>query len=64
MSFNLSTIEKMIDAGFKKIKLSPSLLGLKSANVQMPTPYGMFECRLNENSEPEYIIPEGMTVEL
>ena len=54
---------EMIEANFKKIKLSPSLLGLKSAKVQMPTPYGMFECRLNLNSEPEYIIPEGMTVE-
>ena len=53
---------EMIEENFKKIKLSPSLLGLKNAKVEMPTPYGMLVCNMEEGKEPQFIIPDGLSI--
>ena len=52
----LSGIE-ILEPGYKKIRLNPSLLGLENAHVQIPTPYGMIELHLHKNSAPIINIP-------
>lgn len=52
----LSGIE-ILEPGYKKIRLNPSLLGLENAHVQIPTPYGMIELHLRKNSAPIINIP-------
>lgn len=53
----------ILEPGFKRISLSPSLLGLKEAHVQIPTPMGMIELMLKEGNEPQFIIPNGIMLE-
>lgn len=48
---------QILEPGYKKIRLSPSLLGLNYANVQIPTPYGIIELFLKQGHEPEIIVP-------
>ena len=57
----LSGIE-IIEAGYKKISLSPSLLGLESADVQIPTPFGNIELKLRKGEKCEYVIPDRIEV--
>ncbi|MBQ8210336.1 MAG: hypothetical protein IJZ35_07135 [Clostridia bacterium] len=49
---------KMIKAGFEEISLSPSLLGLEKADIQIPTPYGNITVSLEKGKETVYNIPE------
>lgn len=49
---------EIIDAGFKEIRLSPSLLGLQFARVEIPSPYGMIEVIQQQGSEPIIKVPE------
>lgn len=51
---------EIVEPGFRKIRLNPSLLGLKEACVQIPTPYGMIEIKQKKNVKTEIIIPEGI----
>ena len=49
---------KMIKPGFEEISLSPSLLGLEKATVEIPTPYGNITVSLEKDKETVYNIPE------
>ena len=51
---------KMVEPGFKKISLSPRLLGLKNADVSIPTPYGMIRCVQHQGESPQIRVPEGL----
>ena len=53
----LSGLE-ILEPGFRKIRLNPSLLGLESAQVEIPTPYGMIELRMLSGAEPEIHVPQ------
>lgn len=55
----LSGIE-IKEPGFKKIALSPSLLGLKSATVKIPTPYGEIILDMKNSKNPDVSIPDGI----
>ncbi|MCQ2456322.1 MAG: hypothetical protein MJ096_03105 [Clostridia bacterium] len=57
----LSGIE-ILEPGYKKISLSPSLLGLDSAHVDVPTPFGMLTVDLEKGSEPRIFVPDGITM--
>ena len=57
----LSGLE-ILEPGYRKIRLNPSLLGLDEAKVQIPTPFGMIELRLRRGSAPEITVPEGIEV--
>ena len=48
----------IIEEGYKRIKLAPSLLGLEWARVEIPTPYGMIICKMERDSDPEIVVPE------
>ena len=54
---------EMLEENFGKVKLSPSLIGLKEAAAEMPTPYGMLRCIQKEGEKPVLIIPEGLNLE-
>jgi len=55
----LSGLE-ILEPGYRKIRLSPSLLGLKWANVEIPTPCGMVRLQLREDTSPEISVPDGI----
>lgn len=47
----------ILEAGYKKIKFAPSLLGLESASVEIPTPYGMITCVMKQGCETRFAVP-------
>ena len=51
------------EAGYKKIKLKPSLLGLKWAKVEIPTPCGMIICELEQGCKPKIAVPDEIVLE-
>ena len=55
---------EILDAGMKRIALSPSLLGLEHAKVELLTPYGKVICEQCQNKEPKLIYPKEIIVEL
>ena len=55
----LSGLE-ILEPGFKKIRLDPSLLGLESAHVEIPTPYGFITLHMESGTEPEISVPKGI----
>ena len=55
---------EILDAGIRKIRLSPSLLGLDYAKVELLTPYGKVTCEQCQNKEPKLIYPKDIIVEL
>ena len=48
--------------GMKEIKLSPSLLGLEYAKVELLTPYGKVICELQEGKKPSIQHPKEVNV--
>ena len=54
---------ELLEPGFRKIRLNPSLLGLEQAHVQIPTPYGMIELHMENGKEPVISVPNEITVE-
>ena len=53
---------EILEAGMKKISISPTLLGLKFARVELLTPYGKFVCLQNKGKTPEITAPNEITV--
>jgi hypothetical protein len=53
----------IIDPGYKKIRLAPSLLGLEWATVEIPTPYGMIICDMKQGCEPDITVPDGVILD-
>ena len=51
-------------AGMSEIELSPSLLGLKNARIELPTTYGMVICELEENENPVITAPKEIAVRI
>ncbi|MBE7042102.1 MAG: hypothetical protein E7399_01215 [Ruminococcaceae bacterium] len=53
---------KVLEAGMKRLELSPSLLGLKEARVELPTPYGMVVCDMKEGQPPVITCPKEIQI--
>ncbi|MBO5110910.1 MAG: hypothetical protein J6D21_09365 [Clostridia bacterium] len=53
---------EICEAGFKAIRLSPTLLGLSHATVEIPTPYGTVTVRQEEGRPPEITLPHEITL--
>ncbi|MBQ7153241.1 MAG: hypothetical protein IJR83_04800 [Clostridia bacterium] len=51
---------EIIEPGFKRIALSPALLGLRYARVRIPAPQGEIRIDLEEGKKPEVYVPEGI----
>lgn len=50
--------------GLPEITLTPSLLGLKKAKVELLTQYGMIVCKLEENCKPKVTHPDEVIVHI
>ena len=51
---------KLLENGYRKIRLSPKLHGLKSADILFPTPFGDIHVVMAEGEETKIEIPEGI----
>ncbi len=54
----------IVEAGYKKVKLNPTLLGLENASVEIPTPYGMIVCDMKQGQKPQVTVPKGIILEM
>ncbi|MGN0866456.1 MAG: hypothetical protein ACI4SG_02100 [Oligosphaeraceae bacterium] len=48
---------ELLEPAFRKIRLTPRLLGLDWAEIRLPTPHGMLTCSLKKGEPPRYHIP-------
>ncbi len=55
---------EILKPGFQEISLTPSLLGLKHAKVELPTPYGMITCDISDNRPPIIKAPPEITLHI
>ncbi|MBQ8546217.1 MAG: hypothetical protein IJ437_04690 [Clostridia bacterium] len=53
---------EILEAGFKKIRLSPSLLSLDFAKVEIPTPYGNILVEISEENGTRITSPKEITI--
>lgn len=53
---------EILEAGFKKIRLSPSLLSLDFANVEIPTPYGNILVEISKENGTKITSPSEITI--
>lgn len=53
---------ELVEPGYRKIRIHPSLLGLAEATVQIPTPYGLITVRQNAGEAPEIHVPQGIVL--
>lgn len=53
---------EILKPGYKKISLSPRLLGLERAYIEVPTPYGMMAFELEKGKEIRMTIPEEIKI--
>ncbi len=51
---------EMLEPGFAKIRLDPSLLGLDYANVVLPTPKGKILIQMKKGESPRIFVPDGI----
>ena len=52
------------EPAYRKVRLSPSLLGLECATVKLPTPYGTVICEMEQNCDVKIVAPKDVTVEI
>ena len=52
------------EPSYRKITLSPSLLGLDNARIELPTPYGMIVCEMKRGSSTKITAPDEVTVQI
>lgn len=55
---------EMLEAGFRKLSLTPNLFDLDFADVSMPTPYGNIVCRLKRGEKPVIEVPDKIKWEV
>ena len=53
---------EMIEARYKKVKLSPSLMGLEYANFEISTPYGAISVKMKKDEAPVVKSPKGINL--
>lgn len=55
---------EIIDPGYKKIRLKPSLYGLDFASFNISTPYGNIDISLQKNQKPKIVAPSQIEIVL
>ena len=55
---------KILEAGMKKLEFSPDLFGLESADITIPTPYGIITVSMSENNKPIIKAPSEIEIVL
>ena len=51
---------RVLEPGFRRVSLSPSLFGLDWADIAFPTPFGLLRAKLRAGREPELDVPPGL----
>lgn len=59
----LSGLE-ILEPGMKSIRLSPNLLGLEYAVVELLTPYGKVICKMKDGKTPEITYPDAIKCDI
>lgn len=54
---------EILEPGYRKIRLNPSLLGLERARVEVPTPFGTVVCEMKRGEEVKISAPSEISVE-
>lgn len=54
---------KILEPGMKKLSFEPKLYGLKFADIEIPTEYGMISIKLKEKEKPVINVPDEIAVE-
>ena len=55
---------EILRPGMSELQLSPNLLGLTNARVELLTPHGLVTCTMQEGKSPVVTSPEGVTVHI
>lgn len=55
---------EILEPGYRRISISPKLLGLESAHIEVPTPYGMMRFELQKGKCMQMEIPKEIQVEM
>lgn len=55
---------EILRPGMSELQLSPDLLGLTNARVELLTPHGLVTCTMQEGKSPVVTSPEGVTVHI
>ena len=50
---------RMLEPGFARFSLSPSLLGLRYMRVAIPTPNGLIDIRMESGKKTVITLPDG-----
>ena len=53
---------EIIEAGMKKLYISPSAIGLESVHAELPTPYGDVICEIKAGEKPVIICPKEIEI--
>lgn len=53
---------EICEPGFRAVRLAPSLLGLDSATVEIPTPYGTITVEQKKGEAPKISVPKEITI--
>ena len=53
---------ELLEPGYRKIRLCPSLLGLDYASVEVPTPMGVLSVRMEKGKDAVLNVPDGIEV--
>ena len=53
---------EILEPGFRKLRLNPSLMGLESAHAEIPTPFGTITVEMKSGCAPEIIAPDGIEI--
>ncbi|MBQ3018849.1 MAG: hypothetical protein IJD89_07890, partial [Clostridia bacterium] len=53
---------EILEAGYKAIRLNPSLLGLDSARVEIKTPMGEIVIEQINGEAPKLLVPENIKI--
>jgi len=54
----------ILEPGCGAVALSPSLLGMREADVEIPLPQGMLTVKMRNGEPPQITVPDGVRVEL
>jgi len=56
---------RILEPGFRRIRLAPVLGGLRCFDCSIPTPHGMLKVHCDRNSrKPEIVLPDGVEMEM
>jgi hypothetical protein len=53
---------EIAESGYRAVRISPDLLGLRSAHVEVPTPFGCITADLREGEQATIVVPEGIKI--